>query len=208
MPRTDADSGTTSTSQGHINKDGHQIRGNAPEKIKALASSIFFHFVDAKGKSYGSDVGKKLKINEINIHGFEPAVLSDKQARDRVDKDEGNTLSVDTVFELVVSREMCNLHGTLHGACAAYLIDPCSNAPLVVLGLLLGVDGSGMSQSMNLIWHYPVYEGTKISIKATSMYITGRIRTARCEIWAGNRLCVSAVHSTINPTVKANKSKL
>jgi len=202
MPRSDA-SGTSSTTS-----SGHQIRGNATEKIKDLASSIFFHFIDVKGKSFASNVGKNVKITEINVRGLKPTVRPINQASSAVEGGEGDVPSVETVFEIVVSREMCNLHGTLHGACAAYLIDPCSNAPLVVLGLLLGIDGTGVSQSMNLIWHNPISEGTKISIKATSMYIMGRIRTARCEIWAGNKLCVSAIHSTINPNAKAKKAKL
>lgn len=63
---------------------------------------------------------------------------------------------------------MCNVFGTLHGACAAYIIDPyvfysskevradlgrCSVSALITLGRTVGVDGTGVSQSMNLIWH-------------------------------------------------------
>ena len=66
---------------------------------------------------------------------------------------------------------MCNVFGTLHGACAAYIIDPyvfysskvffevrvdrcrCSVSALITLGRTIGVDGTGVSQSMNLIWH-------------------------------------------------------
>ena len=62
--------------------------------------------------------------------------------------------------------------GTLHGACAAYIVDQyvlysiyelfffrspyacsCSVSSLVLLGASLGIDGGGVSQSMNLIWH-------------------------------------------------------
>ncbi|EKM79759.1 hypothetical protein AGABI1DRAFT_72372, partial [Agaricus bisporus var. burnettii JB137-S8] len=151
------------------------IGGNAPKKIKSLAAEVFWHFVDAKGSSYGVETGRKLRFTEINI----------KNHKGRDD------LTVETVFEVVVDRDMCNIHGTLHGSCAAYFVDPCSSSSLVTLGLLLGIDGTGVSQSMNLIWHRPIYMGTKINIRSTSVFLTGRIRTARCEIWAGNSLCIS-----------------
>ncbi|KAF9445328.1 hypothetical protein P691DRAFT_805776 [Macrolepiota fuliginosa MF-IS2] len=203
MTRT-AISDTPSDSNNHgpgrtdISGSRHQIKGNASEKVKDLASTIFSHFIDAKGCSYNSNIGRKLKFSEINVLG----------SLDLKTVGVGNDLSVETVFEVVVDQDMCNLYGTLHGGCAAYLVDPCSSASLVALGLLLGTDGTGVSQSMNLIWHHPIYKDMKISIKSTSMYITGRVRTARCEIWSGNKLCVSAVHSTINPVAKANKARL
>ncbi|KXN81848.1 hypothetical protein AN958_03617 [Leucoagaricus sp. SymC.cos] len=191
----------------HLTGDGKQIRGNSSEKLKALAHTIFFHFIDAKGKSFGADVGRRLKFTEINISGFEDSALSGDSGLGLGKKRQsGNKVSVETVFEMMVDRDMCNVHGTLHGGCAAYLVDPCSSAPLVVLGLLLELDGTGVSQSMNLIWHRPVHTGAKITIKSTSMYITGKVRTARCEIWTGNKLCVSAIHSTINP--REPKAKL
>jgi acyl-coenzyme A thioesterase 13 len=73
---------------------------------------------------------------------------------------------------------MCNAYGTLHGGCAAYLVDTyvqigrlidsesenrrylpirCSFSALAILGLLLGIDGTGFTQSMDIIWLCPIY---------------------------------------------------
>lgn len=85
----------------------HQIKGNASEKVKDLASAIFFHFIDAKGNSYGSNVGRKLKFAELNIFGFESASpgLSHHDNVELVGKrGVGNDLSVETIFEVVVDR--------------------------------------------------------------------------------------------------------
>lgn len=110
--------------------------------------------------------------------------------------------SGETVFEIKVERDMCNIYETLHGACAAYMIDPCSVSSLVALGLATGIDGTGVSQSMHLIWHQPAPLGTTLRIVSRSVFLNGRIRSARCEIWNGDQLCVSAVHSTVNPLQK------
>ncbi|KAF9024411.1 hypothetical protein BDZ89DRAFT_121502 [Hymenopellis radicata] len=95
----------------------------------------------------------------------------------------------------------------------------CSVSSLVVLGAAIGADGTGISESLNMIWHQPAkmytftiiptyhvsyhsYRATKLRVLSNSVYIHGRIRTARCEIWdrEKDKLYVSAVHSTVNNT--------
>jgi hypothetical protein len=85
--------------------------------------------------------------------------------------------------------------------CQRHSLSSCSVSSLVVLGLVTGVDGIGVSQSMNLIWHQPArlcvyrlsliyglplnkltYRGDKLRIVATSIFIHGRVRSARCEV--------------------------
>ncbi|GLB34281.1 hypothetical protein LshimejAT787_0111650 [Lyophyllum shimeji] len=147
-----------------------------------------------RGNSYGADIGHRVKLVEVNVLGRDkPAAYGE------------------TVFEVDMEKDMCNIFGTLHGACAAYIIDPCSVSSLIVLGNAIGVDGTGVSQSMNLIWHQPARPGTKLRIVSTSMFIHGRVRSARCEMWNGDQLCVSAVHCTVNPWAhkkQAAKGKL
>ncbi|KAG5644800.1 hypothetical protein DXG03_007622 [Asterophora parasitica] len=164
--------------------DVSRIKGNVSEDEKISALKIFSHFVD---KSYGDYVGRRLELVEVNVWGKS-----------------GPAASAETVFEIDVAKDMCNIFGNLHGGCAAYMVDPCSVSSLVVLGNATGVDGSGVSQSMNLIWHQPARAGDKLRIVSTSVFIHGRVRSARCEIWNGEKLCVSAVHSTINPRKKKN----
>ncbi|KAF8076894.1 hypothetical protein FPV67DRAFT_1473057 [Lyophyllum atratum] len=145
--------------------DVSHIRGNVSDDEKRLALKILAHFVSTREKSYGADVGQRLKMVEVNVWGRDsPGAYGE------------------TVFEVEVEKDMCNIFGTLHGACAAYMIDPCSVSSLIVLGNATGVDGTGVSQSMNLMWHQPAHLGMKLRIVSTSVFIHGRVRSARCEV--------------------------
>ena len=68
---------------------------------------------------------------------------------------------------------MLNGAGMLHGGCLAYIVDKyvqlitllertnnlsptsCCSTPLVVLGLIQNVNGVGVTQSMNVLFHAP-----------------------------------------------------
>ncbi|KDQ29777.1 hypothetical protein PLEOSDRAFT_1038800 [Pleurotus ostreatus PC15] len=163
------------------NADVKKIKGNFSDTHKQLAANALAYFVDT-GNTWGSGVGQRLNLVEINLS-----------------RRDGGTLEAQTILEIEVTEEMCNVFGIMHGACAAYLFDPATSSALVALGLELGIDGSGVSQSMNIIWHKPASRGAKLRLISNSIAIQGRIRSARCEIWDAEGLCVSATHSTINP---------
>ncbi|KAL1731492.1 hypothetical protein EV714DRAFT_208669 [Schizophyllum commune] len=158
------------------------IAGNVPKANKRICANALAFFVSTPGRSYGADVGRRLKIREMSLSESPPRC--------------------EVMLEIEVTRDMCNVYETLHGACAAYIVDPCSVASLIGLGLAVGVDGTGVSQSMNLTWHEPAPLGTTLRIVSTSISIQGRIRTARCEIWDRDckKLFISAVHSTVKPS--------
>ncbi|KAF5362829.1 hypothetical protein D9757_013835 [Collybiopsis confluens] len=48
----------------------------------------------------------------------------------------------------------------------------------------MGVNSTGVSQSLNLVWHQPAKIGTRLNVVSTSMYTEGWIRTARVELLA------------------------
>ncbi|KAF8958498.1 hypothetical protein BDZ97DRAFT_1736579 [Flammula alnicola] len=169
------------------NLDISSIKGNIDQDVKRICLDVFRFSVSAPGHSYGAEIGERLKLIEMNIWG------------------EGKSSFAETVVEITVEKDMCNVFDILHGACAAYIVDPCSVSSLVVLGTKLGFDGGGFSQSMNLIWHHPVRRGTKLRVVSTSVSAKGRVRTVRCELWDNDTLCVSAVHSTVNPGLKYGK---
>lgn len=196
-------------SAGAENVEVSHIAGNLSDDAKRRGVSAFTYFVSTADKSYGASVGQRLKPVEMNVWK------------------EGSAAAYgETIFEITVDEDMCNVFGTLHGACAAYIIDPyvfylffevrvdrgrCSVSALITLGRTIGVDGTGVSQSMNLIWHRSIRLGTKLRVVSTSMSLRGRVRSARCELWDGDKLCVSAVHSTVNPWpngLSQEKSKL
>ncbi|KAF9014375.1 hypothetical protein BDZ89DRAFT_1094738 [Hymenopellis radicata] len=162
------------------------IRGNVSEDVKKKCRQVLTYFI-GPSTSYGHTIGRNLRLTEINVLGGE----------------EG-----ETVCEMEVSEDMCNVYGTLHGGCAAYLIDPCSVSSLVSLGFVTGRDGSGVSQSMNVIWHRPVLKGTRLRIISKTIFTDGRLRSASCEMRdkESNALYISAVHTT--QAVSKRPSKL
>ncbi|KAJ7589107.1 hypothetical protein C8J56DRAFT_1048736 [Mycena floridula] len=163
------------------------IAGNSSNEIKRFAVKALAKFIGTPSTSYGAGIGTRLRITEVNIW-------------DRG----GATKEAQTVCEIQVDRDMCNIFGTMHGGCAAFLIDPCSVSALICLGLVKGIDGSGVSQAMNLIWHKPAYQGAYLQIISTTVSIDGHIRTAECQIRDKNtgQLYVSAVHSTAKLRMK------
>ncbi|KAH9482268.1 hypothetical protein JR316_0004366 [Psilocybe cubensis] len=163
--------------------DVSHIDGNASTEAKRFGLAILHLFIGTKSTSFGADIGQYMNWTEMNIH---------KQ---------GQYTFAETVFEVTVYQDMCNIHRILHGACAAYIVDLCTNASLVSLGTAEGFDGTGVSQFMNLVWHHPIHLGKKIKVVSTSVSGKGRLRTMRCELWTDGQICVSAVHSTVNVAI-------
>ncbi|KAF5366126.1 hypothetical protein D9757_010941 [Collybiopsis confluens] len=137
------------------------VRGNAPDYVKQLNYNTYFSYgVGESEDTFGSKAGKAVRFVDVNIierHG---------------------RLEATTVAELMVSKHMLNGAGMIHGGCIAYLID---NTPLVVLGLVKGVNGVGVTQNMNVTFHSPAPIGTCLRIESTSVSLGGRVMTSKCE---------------------------
>ncbi|TRM69198.1 HotDog domain-containing protein [Schizophyllum amplum] len=140
------------------------ITGNAPDYVKQLTCNTFYGYGVGEGDAFGSAVGHAVRFKEISIDR-----KLEKQGR----------FEATTVADLLVTKHMLNGAGMLHGGCIAYLID---NTPLVVLGLVSNVNGVGVTQGMNIMFHAPAPLGTRLRIVSTSVSLGGRVMTARCEI--------------------------
>ncbi|SJL02613.1 uncharacterized protein ARMOST_05944 [Armillaria ostoyae] len=178
--------------------DYSSIEGNVPLAQKQRCAEIFAHFIGQPATSFGAAIGRNLRLAVVNVYG-----LTDSTGRKEAE----------TVCEIEVTRDMCNVYGTLHGGCAAYLIDPCSVSALVALGVATGTDGTGVSQSMNLIWHRPAVQGRQLRIVSNTISMDGRLRSSRSEIQDSHSgvVYVSAVHTTMPLNTKppnASKGKL
>ncbi|KAF8914393.1 hypothetical protein CPB84DRAFT_86798 [Gymnopilus junonius] len=145
--------------------DISKIRGNISDEAKRYCLRIFDFHVSTPGNSYGADVGGCLRLVEINV----------QPGRE-------NTTFAETVFEVTIRKDMCNIFRILHGACAAYIVDLCSVSALVALGTALGFDATGVSQSMNLIWHHPIRLEENVKVISMSMSVKEKVRTMRCEV--------------------------
>ncbi|KAJ4478964.1 hypothetical protein J3R30DRAFT_2696320 [Lentinula aciculospora] len=192
---TAPNSSSSNTSSSSL--DVSSIRGNVSDQAKRHVMDLLAYYTGVKEESFGVEIAQRLQMRSMNVWAASPGNASGRIPR--------RASEAQTVFEITVSKDMCNPYGTLHGACACYIVDPCSMSAIVVLGAALGVDATGVSQSMNLIWHRPAKIGTKLRAVSTSIFIEGRIRTARVEIMDSetDNLYVSAIHSTIGPKLES-----
>ncbi|RDB28356.1 hypothetical protein Hypma_001508 [Hypsizygus marmoreus] len=147
--------------------DISSISGNAPDYVKQLNSNTYFSYGVGDEDCFGHKVGMAVKFVEVSV--------------DRRQERQGR-MEATTVAEVQVSKHMLNGAGMLHGGCVAYLIDNCCSTPLVVLGLLKNVNGVGVTQAMNVLFHSPAPIGTRLRIISTSISLGGRVMTSRCEI--------------------------
>nr|GAT56049.1 predicted protein [Mycena chlorophos] len=117
--------------------DAAHVEGNLPAADKALITSILTFFITggATPGAFARSVGKRTKVVRMNIS-------EDKE-------------TAEVMLEVEVTPEMCNAFGTLHGACAAFLVDHATLGTFVLLGRVKGFDGVGMTTTMNLHWHTP-----------------------------------------------------
>jgi len=168
------------------------IAGNAPDYVKQLNNNTFASYGVGGEDCFGHVVGKTVKFVEVNV----------RHNSERRGRSEATTIA-----EVVVSKHMLNGAGMLHGGCVAYLIDNCCSTPLVVLGLVQNINGVGVTQAMNIVFHSPACLGTSLRIISTSISLGRRVMASRCEIVAKNtgRIIASAYLNKMQPT---NMSKL
>ncbi|KAF7360039.1 4HBT domain-containing protein [Mycena venus] len=177
--------------------DVKQIRGNISDAEKQLNANVFHYFCTGSGitkfPAYGSEISRRLKIVELNVW----------------DHPTTQTAEGEMVFEIEITQSMCNVYGTMHGGCAAFLLDPTTVASVVLVGRAKGFDGTGVSTSMNVHWHHPAPLGITLRITTRSVFVDGRARLARCEMRdkSNGKLIVSGTHATLNAGM-ATASKL
>jgi len=196
-----------------------QIKGNITDKQKQLLVNTFFYFIDSREKSYGADIGQRLKILEMNVWEREgSAPYGEVILEIEVKKGERLLLALRLLLNFCYYFKICatylekctvHVHRTWpNRTCCTSVpnnswcqsLFSCTISSLVVLGIATGVDGAGLSQSMNLIWHQPahlfvlpftyvwyrltheIYRGDKLRIIATSISNHGHVRSARCEV--------------------------
>ncbi|OAX43764.1 hypothetical protein K503DRAFT_730970 [Rhizopogon vinicolor AM-OR11-026] len=147
--------------------DASQIQGNVSHYVKQLILNTFIAYGAGDEHCFGHSVAKAVKFVDISAHESH-----EKHGR----------MESTTVAEIVISKSMLNGAGMLHGGCLAFLIDNCCSTPLVALGLIQNINGVGVTQSMNIMFHSPAPPGSCLRIISTSIAMGGRIMSARCEV--------------------------
>ncbi|KAM6496419.1 HotDog domain containing protein, partial [Amanita muscaria] len=167
------------------------ISGNVPDSVKRALGRpsvlMLGHYLT--DTQFGASICKRLVSKEIAILDKAEEPLK-KECR--------------FVCELTVEEDMLNIGGTLHGGCAAYLIEACSTVALVAFGLAQNepqVVGTVL-QSLNIVYHSPAAVGDKLRIVNRTMTIGSRAVSARAEIWndTHHRLVASGTNVSMQPS--------
>lgn len=168
--------------------DVSHIGGNVSSHVKQLILNTYMAYGAGDENCFGHAVAKAVKFVDVNVSKSE-----EKQGR----------MEATTVAEVVVTKNMLNGAGMLHGGCMAFLIDNCCSTPLVALGLLQNINGVGVTQAMNVLFHSPAPLGSYLRIISTSVAMGCRIMSARCEIIEKRtgRLVASAYLNKMQPTM-------
>ncbi|KAJ7098510.1 hypothetical protein B0H15DRAFT_771944 [Mycena belliarum] len=151
--------------------NAQKIRGNISDTDKQLSANIFTYFTTGSDRflapaPFAREIGRRLRIVELNVRENEPT----------------GTAESELVAEIEVAEDMSNVYGTMHGACAVCLLDPTTVGAMVLLGLVKGFDGTGVSQVMNIHWHHPARLGCTLVITTRSVFYDGRVKMSRCEV--------------------------
>jgi len=185
------------------NDDPAGIKGNITLEKKQLAANIFaWHIANFPGsRVFGHQELSNLKLAEVSVRkvgmGEQKELVGENEPEEVLRK---LPLEGQTVCELVVEEGMLNVHGTFAGGCSAHMVDIGTFSPLLILSLATGIDATGMSTAMNLVWHAGATKGTQLRMVSTTLSMGGRVTAARTEVYdkKTSRLLISAVH-TIAP---------
>ncbi|KAI0687233.1 hypothetical protein C8Q76DRAFT_299151 [Earliella scabrosa] len=177
------------------NDNAKAVKSDLPEEHVVHCQNILaYHIAHHPGsKVFGNGQAMGLKLVEMAIRDRrqEPA-----PGENRPQKAPKADLEGMTICELAVEEDMLNVHGTLAGACAVLIIDLATFAPLFALSAVTGVDASGFSTTMNIVWHAPAMRGMTLRFVGTTLSSKGRTLSARCEVYdkRTGALLISATH--------------
>ncbi|KAJ7468596.1 HotDog domain-containing protein [Mycena latifolia] len=160
------------------------ISGNVDDSMKEVLSDL--------SKVFGKRRFSKPAFGDSIIARMTVTHASVDNKVDEPRKKEGRV-----VCELVVTEDMLNGGGNVHGGCSAFLIDTCSTLALIIISNIPSV-----SQSLNIVYHSPAGAGDKLRIINTTLTVGARAMSARAEIWneTHHRLVASGVHIKMQPS--------
>ncbi|KAF8590930.1 hypothetical protein K439DRAFT_1611584 [Ramaria rubella] len=178
--------------------DVSHIQGNVSDSTKLKNVQAFRSINIGDDIPFAFHIGSKINMTEmdVNFHEEAPGRL---QAR--------------VVCEIWVEKCMLNTLGTIHGGCIAFLVDMCTTTTSLLLDIYKAEQGhakdtyivalGAVSQSLNVIYHAPAKDGTRLRIVSYTVANGKRTHTARCEIWDtdNQRLVASGGQIKTSPSV-------
>ncbi|KAJ6476206.1 HotDog domain-containing protein [Mycena sanguinolenta] len=135
-----------------------------------------------RSKEFGESIDQQLLVTQASV----------QSKSEEPTKKEGRL-----VCEIVVTDDMLNFLGNVHGGCSAFLIDICSS-----MCLMVHQRGMHVSQSLDIVYHSPAMLGETLRIISNTITLGARVMSARTEIWNAtkHRLVASGVHVKMQPS--------
>ncbi|KAF8590929.1 hypothetical protein K439DRAFT_1611583 [Ramaria rubella] len=181
--------------------DVSQIRGNVSDSAKLKNVQAFRSMTVGDDTPFAFHIGNKINMTEMDVSFHEEAP---------------GRLQARVVCEIWVEKCMLNTVGIIHGGCIAFLVDMCTTTTSLLLDIYEAERGRvkdtgivalrAVSQSLNVIYHAPAKEGTRLKIVSYTVANGKRTHAARCEIWdtANRRLVASGGQIKTSPSVVPN----
>ncbi|EKM51537.1 uncharacterized protein PHACADRAFT_261738, partial [Phanerochaete carnosa HHB-10118-sp] len=169
-----------------LEKSMRDAKGNVPQELRDL--NVKWWRASRATQVFAKPICSRLEVTEALIF----------ENNDTPGRKEGRL-----VFEIVVTRDMCNYLSDMHGGCAATLIDFCTS---LVRNLVLTKDSptwnGHVSLTLNVTFHAPAVLGTRLKIVNSTVAIGTRVITARAEIYdvTNGRIVASGMHVKVPPS--------
>ncbi|GJE97120.1 PaaI family thioesterase [Phanerochaete sordida] len=168
-----------------LERSMRSARGNVPQELKDIGADWW---VGAKpGQVFARAICERLEVTEARV-------LEDGGVPGRR---EGRL-----VFEIDVTRDMCDAHDTVQSGCMATLIDFCSSLPRNLVKNSMAPKGVHVSLALNTTYHAPAVLGHRLSIIASTVALGARVMTSRAEIYdmTSGIIVASGVHVKVPPS--------
>ncbi|TCD70429.1 hypothetical protein EIP91_003510 [Steccherinum ochraceum] len=119
-------------------------------------------------------------------------------------EEEPNKWEAKTISECVVTPDMTNYGGMMHGGCTSYIVDICTSVALALLQFHLGKVPLNVSQALNVMFHTPAPTGAKLKIISRTIVSGSRIQSTQCEIYdsTNSRLVATGTHTKMETSIK------
>ncbi|KAJ7240630.1 hypothetical protein B0H12DRAFT_1237248 [Mycena haematopus] len=144
-----------------------RIDGNAPREVKEIAVK-WLNIYHAPPKCFAGALTRRAIVTEVSLN---PNPLGD-----------GRILTL--ISETDVTEEMLNGQGRVGGAFIVTVIDECVSSAVTTLDYAQGGPGiSGVSLSLDTVFHNLPERGAKLRFVCTTLAAVGGMTSCRCQVW-------------------------
>ncbi|KAJ7190195.1 hypothetical protein GGX14DRAFT_483690 [Mycena pura] len=164
-----------------------RIAGNAPRGVKEMAVK-WLNFYHAPPKCFAGTSARRTVVTEVSLH----------------DNPLSDTRTLTMVSEIDVTEEILDTEDKLSYPFLITVIDECVSSAVATLDYAEGGPGiSGVSLSLNTVFHNPAHLGSKLRLINTTLVAGAGLQSCRCEVWdlTCRRPVATAVYAGMLPSL-------